>query len=253
MSTESGSTKPAHPIVSDGTTVRLFSVSAIRRGKTITVVWGDDMICTPYGRITGTRRKLTIAYLVKRDGNRCSLQFRQWCIMGERPFENPEKAEIDHIEICEPPDQHLRNLRLACGPCNKHAQSLQWKSNRAAASAHREREMQGRTVQPEREVTSHAEFVSIHAFPGAVKLLFGKDGYLEKPGQHRPKKWLIGILPEKVGTGRSTTYGKYVNDEFMPQGYLTEEAFDTGSGKEVHLVRTTKDASKLLERELGKA
>jgi hypothetical protein len=189
--------------------------------------------------------------LVKVKGNRCAGQFPGFCIMGDRPFENPQSADFDHADGNRE-NRLAGNFGLMCPPCNRHAQSLQWKSNKTIASSVREREMQERQHQISPVPSSMETLLSVQMFPKAVELLFAKGGLLEKPGSHRPKKWVIGYLVEKVGKGRSTTYAKYVADEFIPQGYLVEEDYATEKGREAHLVRTGKPADKLIERELGK-
>jgi hypothetical protein len=146
---------PSHPTVSTGAAERflstlaspdlreagVFTVQVERRGRRFSVTLNPDFIVSSTKRITGKlRRKLVADYLVQRDGNRCALRFPGYCLMGDKPFPHPEKANFDHISGINEPPHRLKDLRLACAPCNQHAQTLQWKSIRAAASAQRERE-----------------------------------------------------------------------------------------------------------------
>ncbi|HEV2120604.1 MAG TPA: hypothetical protein VGS11_10960 [Candidatus Bathyarchaeia archaeon] len=117
---------------------QIFTIQITRRKKTWNVTLGPDNIANfdSDGRIQGFRRQIVVKYLLKRDGNHCMIR-SPFCLMGDNPFENPMGATIDHIQLApqgQDPDQHFRNLRLACSPCNAHyqkVQRLQWKSNLA--------------------------------------------------------------------------------------------------------------------------
>lgn len=261
-----------HPSVSTGTgedeyripegmSKDTFYVRFVWNGKTREIFMGPDFIPSIRDRIEGWRRAASAAYLVMRDGNRCTIASPEHCLMKGKPFANPEGADFDQI-VLFPPDHRISNRRLACHPCNSHkqkeqlaelkAQLLQWKSTHAASSTReREREFPAGAHSEAPAATSAETDRSLYMFPRTVRLLFAPGGYLAEPGDHIGKDWLINNLPEKVGKGRSVTYSRYVH-EWVMQGYLTEENFDTGDrGSEVHLVKTQKPTDKLLERELG--
>jgi hypothetical protein len=197
-------------------------------------------------RITGIRRRMTVAYLVKRDGNRCAIADPEFCIMKDHPFADPLHADIDHIKIESPPNQRLSNLRLACSPCNSHVQKFQWKSNRTA-STRSKRESQTSEHPHSLKPTSGETASSWKMFPKTVEDAFHPiKGRLAQLNDEVLKDWWVNNLPEIIGLGRATTFAKYIH-EFVSQGYLTEEPGKDG----VRLVRTGKRADEILWRELG--
>lgn len=102
-------------------------------------------------RIAGLRREIAVKYCILRDGNRCAIK-SSCCIMGDRPFENPLRANLDHIlPVVLGGGDNVGNVRLACGPCNTHhfkTQYFDWKTNRTPKLVRNE---------SERESIPHAE------------------------------------------------------------------------------------------------
>jgi len=201
----------------------------------------------------GKDRLYAAAYLVRRDGNRCTIR-GPTCTQGEAPFEHPEGADFDHIDPVHLPLNQASNLRLACHPCNSWEQPqqrreiLHRKPNPLPASTkEREREDAAHSHARSFKPSSREMAQSSEQFPATVRDAFHpQTGRLAKLGQSVLKKWYVNNLPDLVGIGRATTFGKYI-DEFVEQGYLIEEPGEKG----VRLVRTGKNAASLLWRELG--
>ena len=240
--------RPPHPSVSTGTLLELEIVYGKRRRHLKTWMGPDTPIhVTKDGRVIGRNRAFLAAYLITTAGNRCARQFKDFCIMGNRPFENPLSADFDHLDGDR--DNRLAgNFGLTCPPCNRHAQTLQLKSIRVVASAVRERE---------RKTLAHAAANlfsiseetqrSIDMVYGSVKYFFHPTlGTMIRRGAEVDREWVVNNLPDIVGRGRAVTYAKYIH-EWVMQGYLSEAA----KGSKTTLVRTGKSADALVERELG--
>lgn len=138
---------PAPPSVSTGTFIErviedakdlrkagIAEITITWNGKAFSTVVTPDTILSYTTRIRGKLRAVGAAYLVWRDGNKCSIR-SPFCSMGQQPFADPVHASFDHIDGINTHNQ-AHNLRLSCISCDSHIQNeqrLQWKRDVTAA------------------------------------------------------------------------------------------------------------------------
>lgn len=162
-------------------------------------------IITGAKRIEGRNRAIVAAYLVWRDGNRCAIH-SPLCIMGANAFEVPSSADFDHIDGNRL-HHRLRNLRLACNPCNskeERAHLLQWK--RASSTLPPDvREKPGLTAV---EITTDTIRINVDVFPVYQRWLGENAPTTVKQAIHEP----VLYLREKTGHGSSESNRRYLND-----------------------------------------
>ena len=204
-------------------------------------IFNEDSAFSEGRRLRGRPKDLALAYIFGRD-----VKDRIICeIRGEEI--SFDAATIHHRKS---PGYHVaKYLGIACFTHNSAHQSPSKYQPPTSDEIERESKAQhGSHTHPNSFTPTSAETArSIEMFPKTVEHLFHPvKGKLAKLGMDIEKDLLVNTLPEVVGLGRATTFGKYIH-EFVKQGYLTEQP----KGADVYLVRTGKKADALLKRVLG--
>lgn len=222
---------PRPPSVSTGTDESgLKEVRYVWRGRPYKQYMDGDSLATYGDKIKGRLRAASAAYLVLRDGNRCTIR-SGFCVMGDLPFERPESADFDHIIINKKsPDNRLKNLRLACHPCNSHQQRFQWKQNGNPTSPQeRERTTQGHGQPPASSLETEKHDPQRAAWnevieSGSIFVELRKAGCMVENSKHG-EVYLVQDLAEiAVSLTVDPVFGKYSSETFMR--YAREDRFD---------------------------
>ena len=191
-------------------------------------------------QIRGIWREVGARAFERKGLTRCMIADAGWCSMKGRTdltWRELIHMDFDHMNG-DRTDHRFGNLQPACSSCNSHKQRKP-----SALPTTNERESEPRANTP----TSGETALSWQIFPLTVEDAFHPmKGRVAKPGMSVNKEWYVNNLPDIIGRGRATTFGKYIT-EFIQQGYLDPQPSKDG----IKLVRTDKSVEKLLWRELG--
>ncbi len=162
---------------------------------------------------------MTVDYLVKRDGNaRCQIR-SEYCIMGENEFKEPIHATIDHKDG-DKLNHRLKNLRLACQPCNSHWQKFQWKRKQAATYSHlrkKERKV-GVLSETQKEKSSSEIKINIDNYPIFCRWLKDSIEVSHKISVKEAISAGAKYMRKKTGHGSPQSARNYLDMETSSEG-----------------------------------